>query len=43
VDAQQLAAHVAHIFPLEQVRAAQQLSKEGRTRGKIVLQTGSSE
>jgi NADPH:quinone reductase-like Zn-dependent oxidoreductase len=43
VDAHQLTAHVAHVFPLAQVRAAQQLSKEGRTRGKIVLQLGSSE
>ena len=37
VAANQLSAQVAHVFPLEQVGAAQRLSKEGHTRGKIVL------
>lgn len=43
VDAHQLTAHVAHVFPLEQVSAAQQLSKAGGARGKIVLQPDRSE
>ncbi|GAB3899099.1 NADP-dependent oxidoreductase [Spirosoma agri] len=33
-----LQPHVSHIFPLEQVGMAHQLSKQGRTRGKIILQ-----
>ena len=43
VEAHQLTAHVARVFPLEQVRAAQQLSKARGARGKIVLQPDRSE
>ena len=38
VEANRLQAHVAQVFPLPQVGAAQKLSKEGHTRGKIILQ-----
>lgn len=38
VAANKLQAHVAQVFPLEQVGAAQKMSKAGRTRGKIILQ-----
>jgi len=41
VAARQLSVQVAQVFPLEQVGAAQRLSKEGHTRGKIILQPGS--
>ena len=37
VAAGQLNARVAHTFPLEQVGAAQQLSKGGHAQGKIIL------
>lgn len=37
VDAGRLAVTVACTFPLAQAASAQQLSAEGRTRGKIVL------
>jgi len=40
VAANKLQVHVAQVFPLAQVGAAQQMSKEGHTRGKIVLQPG---
>lgn len=43
VVAGQLNPHIAQIFPLEQVGAAHQLSKQGRTRGKIILQIGASQ
>lgn len=38
VTVDKLQAHVAQVFPLAQVGAAQKLSKAGRTRGKIILQ-----
>ena len=38
VATNQLQAQVAQVFPLEQVGAAQKLSKAGRIRGKIILQ-----
>lgn len=41
VEAGQLNPHVASVFPLSEVGAAQQLSKQGRTRGKIILQPDS--
>lgn len=37
VVANQLKPYVSQVFPLEQVGAAHQLSKQGRTRGKIIL------
>ena len=40
VVAGQLIPHVSQIFSLEQVGAAQKLSKQGRTRGKLILQPG---
>ncbi len=40
VAAGQLRARVAQVFPLAQVSAAQRLSKEGHSRGKIILQPG---
>lgn len=40
VVAGQLQAHVTQVFPLEQVGKAHRLSKQGRTRGKIILQIG---
>lgn len=42
VVAGQLKSYVSNVFPLEQVGAAHQLSKQGRTRGKIILQPGMS-
>lgn len=41
VAAHRLVAQVAHVFPLAQVGTAQKLSKEGHTRGKIILLPGS--
>ena len=43
VVAGQLKPHIAQVFPLEQVGAAHKLSKQGRTRGKIILQIGTSQ
>jgi NADPH:quinone reductase-like Zn-dependent oxidoreductase len=37
IDAGQLKTQVANIFPLAEVKKAHQLSKSGRTRGKIIL------
>ena len=42
VVANQLRVQVAQVFPLEQVGAAQHLSKEGHARGKIILLPASS-
>ncbi len=36
-DAGRLAVHVDRVFPLEQAARAQELNREGHTRGKIVL------
>jgi NADPH:quinone reductase-like Zn-dependent oxidoreductase len=33
--------HVEKVFPLEEARAAQELSQTGHVRGKIVLAVGS--
>lgn len=38
VEGGKLAAHVATIFPLAEIREALELSEQGHTRGKIVLQ-----
>ena len=38
VDASKLKPHVSRVLPLAEVRQALDLSKAGRTRGKIVLQ-----
>ena len=43
VAAGQLVAQVAQTFPLAQVGAAQELSKAGHTRGKLVLLPGSGQ
>ncbi len=40
VDEGKLKAHVSTVLPIEEVNTALQLSKSGRTRGKIVLQIG---
>ncbi len=40
VAANKLKSYVSQIFPLEQVSAAHKLSKQGRTKGKIILQPG---
>jgi NADPH:quinone reductase-like Zn-dependent oxidoreductase len=37
-----LKAHVSTVLPLSEVKKAHQLSQSGRTRGKIVLQIGTS-
>lgn len=37
VEESKLKAHIEHIFPLSEAKKAQKLSKEGRTRGKIIL------
>ncbi len=43
VVAGQLKAHIAHVFPLEEIGAAHKLSKQGRTRGKIIVQIGAGQ
>jgi NADPH:quinone reductase-like Zn-dependent oxidoreductase len=40
VDEGKLKAHVSTVLPIQEVNTALQLSKSGRTRGKIVLQIG---
>ena len=40
VAANKLKSYVSQVFPLEQVGTAHKLSKQGRTRGKIILQPG---
>jgi NADPH:quinone reductase-like Zn-dependent oxidoreductase len=42
VDEGKLKAHVSTVLPLSEVKKAHQLSESGRTRGKIVLQIGTS-
>jgi NADPH:quinone reductase-like Zn-dependent oxidoreductase len=42
VDEGKLKAHVSTVLPLAEVKKAHQLSESGRTRGKIVLQIGTS-
>lgn len=42
VDEGRLKAHVSTVLPLVEVKKAFQLSESGRTRGKIVLQIGTS-
>jgi NADPH:quinone reductase-like Zn-dependent oxidoreductase len=42
VDEGKLKAHVSTVLPRSEVKKALQLSKSGRTRGKIVLQIGTS-
>ncbi len=37
-----LQSHLSQIFPLEQIGAAHKLSKQGRTRGKIILQVSTT-
>lgn len=38
IDAGQLKTNVQRVFPLAEARQAQELSQQGHTRGKIVLQ-----
>lgn len=40
IDAGKLKTHVERVLPLADVKKAHELSKNGRTRGKIVLQVG---
>jgi NADPH:quinone reductase-like Zn-dependent oxidoreductase len=42
VDEGRLKAHASTVLPLSEVKKAHQLSESGRTRGKIVLQIGTS-
>ncbi len=42
VDEGRLKVHVSTVLPLAEVKKAHQLSQSGRTRGKIVLQIGTS-